>query len=155
MKQIDLGQLVGVLANVGVLIGILLLVFELNQSRQMMEAQTRDSIADAVMTTQLTLATNPELMSAIMRMEDGEELTPLENRQVQSFWIAAFRNWENQHYQYRLGLYDQQEYDGMRETWRRVLSNKPTRDSWCNRVSVQSAPFISEIDELLGDSRCD
>ena len=40
MKKIDLGQTLGILANVGVVFGILLLAYELNQNRQMMEAQT-------------------------------------------------------------------------------------------------------------------
>jgi len=34
MKKIDLGQFLSILANFGVIIGILLLVFELNQARQ-------------------------------------------------------------------------------------------------------------------------
>ena len=47
MKKIDLGQTIGVLANIGVLIGILLLVYELSQNRQMMKAQTRNEIAQS------------------------------------------------------------------------------------------------------------
>lgn len=41
MKKLDMGQSLGILANVGVLFGILLLVYELNQNRQMMEAAVR------------------------------------------------------------------------------------------------------------------
>ncbi len=47
MKKIDLGQTIGVLANIGVIIGILLLVYELSQNRQMMKAQTRNEIAQS------------------------------------------------------------------------------------------------------------
>jgi hypothetical protein len=39
MKKIDLGQTVAILANVGVLAGILLLVYELNQTRELAQAQ--------------------------------------------------------------------------------------------------------------------
>ncbi len=42
MRKLDLGQTVGILANVGVLIGVLLLVYELSLNRHIVEAQTRD-----------------------------------------------------------------------------------------------------------------
>lgn len=46
MKRIDLGQTIGILANLGVLVGILLLVYELAQNREMIRSQTRQSIAE-------------------------------------------------------------------------------------------------------------
>ena len=49
MKQPDLSATIGVLANVGVLAGVLLLVYELNQSRSAMEAQTRSDLSEQVM----------------------------------------------------------------------------------------------------------
>jgi len=51
MKKIDLGQTLTILANVGVLAGILLLVFELNQNREMMRAQTRSELASSLVDT--------------------------------------------------------------------------------------------------------
>ncbi len=45
MKKLDLGQTTLMLGNLGVILGILLLVYELFQNRQTMEAQTRNSIA--------------------------------------------------------------------------------------------------------------
>ena len=45
MKKLDLGQIAHLLGNLGVIVGILLLVYELNQNRSMMPAQTRNSIA--------------------------------------------------------------------------------------------------------------
>jgi len=37
MKKIEFGQAIAVFANIGVLVGILLLAYELNQNRQMMQ----------------------------------------------------------------------------------------------------------------------
>ena len=48
MKKIDLGQTLGIVANVGVIAGILLLAYELNQNRQMMQAQTRNAISETI-----------------------------------------------------------------------------------------------------------
>ena len=48
MKKIDRGQTISLVANIGVLIGILLLVFELNQNRVVTEAQTRSAITASI-----------------------------------------------------------------------------------------------------------
>ena len=45
MRNIDLGQTAGILANLGVLVGILLLVYELSQTRDMTRAQTRNELS--------------------------------------------------------------------------------------------------------------
>jgi hypothetical protein len=48
MKKIDRDQTISLLANIGILIGILLLVFELNQNRVVIEAQTRSAITASI-----------------------------------------------------------------------------------------------------------
>ena len=63
-------------ANNGVLIGIILLIVELDQNRNMVRAQTRNAIA-------------------------AEGLTPDERFQYGLRTVAWFRFFENVHYQYR------------------------------------------------------
>jgi len=63
LKEIDLGQTVTILANVGVLAGLLLLAFELNQNRQMMEAQTRHEMAQSIVEQLGEIASNADLAS--------------------------------------------------------------------------------------------
>ncbi len=41
MKKIELGQAIGILANIGVLGGLLLLAFELRQNNELMAAEGR------------------------------------------------------------------------------------------------------------------
>jgi hypothetical protein len=41
MKKIDLGQMIGILANLGVTAGIVFLAFEIQQSNELLEAQAR------------------------------------------------------------------------------------------------------------------
>ena len=45
MKKIDLAQAASVLANVGVIAGIIFLALELRQNQQLVMAQTRNEIA--------------------------------------------------------------------------------------------------------------
>jgi hypothetical protein len=45
MKKLDLAQTLQLVGNAGVIIGILLLVYELAQNREMMRAQTRNELS--------------------------------------------------------------------------------------------------------------
>ena len=156
MKKIDLGQALTILANVGVLIGILLLVFELSQNRQMMRAQTRNAIAETLINLRFNEANSAELNRIDIKASQGEELTPVESAQFRALWSSYFRYWENVYYQYRAGLYDDTEYFPQRETWRRILlSSGAIRDFFCTRSGAQSIEFETEIAELLGEDRCE
>jgi hypothetical protein len=48
MKKIDLNQGVNTLANLGVIAGIVFLALEINQNSEMMRAQTRNEVANAL-----------------------------------------------------------------------------------------------------------
>ena len=110
MKKIDLGQSVSVLANVGVLIGILLLAYELNQNRDMMRSQARNAIADTLVNILYQRATSPYLAEILAKLEAGEQLTAVETIRFLEMQAAEWRYRENVNYQYRNDLYDEGEY---------------------------------------------
>ena len=154
MKKIDLGQTIGIFANLGVLVGILLLVYELNQNRQMMQAQTRSSISDALVDIQIQLAQNPELADIRMKVAAGEPLTDLEARLFRDLQTGYWRYRDNVHYQYRNGLFEEGEYLALREAWRIALNSELVRTTWCGRRVRHSPDFAEEIDTLL-DEPCE
>jgi len=155
MKKIDVGQMVTILANVGVLVGILLLVYELNQNRQMMQAQTRSAIAQTLIDLQRDEANSSELSGIFVKVDAGEPLSPVEARQYRARWVATFRYWENVNYQYRNGLYEESEYSAQRRAWSEILSNPAVLDLWCGRRHRQTEQLAAEIDALLGDAGCE
>ena len=150
MSRSDIGQIIGVLANVGVLIGIFLLVYELNQNRQMMEAQTRNAISETLINIRLAAASNTDLVEAVGEtLEGGMSRERVAQFRTEAYFGAIFRYWENVHYQYRQGLYQESEYLAQREAWRGILSIEPIRDLWCSRLDIQSQDLVAEIDGLL------
>ena len=156
MKNIDLGQSLGIIANLGVIAGILLLVFELNQNRTLMAAQTRDSVSQSVVSTLLVSAGDPVLTNIILRANLGEQLTPTEQDQFITYMISWFRVWENQHYQFRVGLYDESEFAAVRGVWvGRLQRENASRELWCLIRDNFSPAFFSDVNEALGESRCE
>ena len=69
-------------ANLGVLVGIVLLLIELDQNRDMMRAQTRHQLAMGLVELQITTGTNQQLVELLERADNGEELGGAERRQV-------------------------------------------------------------------------
>jgi hypothetical protein len=155
MNKDRLNQWLSLGANIGVLVGILLLVVELGQNRAMMRAQTRNDLSNNIVNILNESAGNPQLASLLRRANAGEELTPDERLQYQERQTAMYRYWENVHYQYRQGLYDEPEFAKQRDAWRAYINqSKSVADAWCairNRVSEE---FASDVDRLLTEYSC-
>jgi hypothetical protein len=67
------------LGHLGVIVGFVLLVFELKQTRDLMRAQTRHDLSSSIVTLLLSIAENPELAHVMVRGDAGEELSPDEH----------------------------------------------------------------------------
>ena len=120
-----------------------------------MRAQTRHQIAQSIIDIQTADAANAQLMDVLVRAENGEELTMSEVWQYQARTNALFRYWENVHYQFRQGLYDQAEFSSQKVTWERVLTNySHMRRYWCAFRSDYSADFAAELDSLVKNDAC-
>jgi len=137
-------------ANVAVLIGIVLLIVELDQNRDMMRAQIRHELAMGIVDLLQTPASNEQLADLMYRAQTGGELTPTELFQFQMRTNALFRYWEDVHYQYREGLYDDIEFGKQRGAWKASLSHsRQGRKYWCQVRSLYSPEFMAEMDNLL------
>ena len=101
-------------ANLGVLVGIALLVIELNQSREMVEAQIRHDISTEYTSFMTGTDYSPATADIIIRKRDGGEITAQEDLQYQFRQSAWFEMASNIHYQYRQGLFDESEWGAIK-----------------------------------------
>jgi hypothetical protein len=142
-------------ANIAVLVGIILLVLELSQNRDMMRAQTRHELSMGIIDLLQVPASNEQLASILYRAGAGEELTPEELFQFRLRTNALFRYWEDVHYQYRIGLYDEVEFTRQKNAWRASLARSPLgQDYWCEVRMLYSPEFMAEMDGLLSGNGC-
>ena len=142
-------------ANVGVLIGIILLIIELDQNRDMMRAQTRHELAMGIVDLLQVPASNEQLADLMYRAKIGEEISPRELFQFRLRTNALFRYWENVHYQYRVGLYDEEEFSKQRDAWKASITHSRLAQAyWCEIRTLYSPEFMSEMDRLLEEGSC-
>ena len=142
-------------ANLAVLAGIGLLIFELEQNREMARAQTRSQISSELVSLLSQVASDPQLANLVRRADNGEELSPDEEKQYAHRSAAMFRFFENVHYQYRNGLYDEFEYQAHRDAWQAFFASSATAArNWCDYRKIVSPSLKTEIDSLISEDVC-
>ena len=156
MKKLDLGQTLQLLGNLGIVVGILLLVYELSQNSEMMRAQTRNELSQGLIEILMGISGDDESASIVLRGDRGEELTEIESARYENMTISQLRYHENVYYQYRNGLYDETEYLAQREMWRtNVFAQKGLAELFCDLRHGFSPEFVAEIDGILTTHRCE
>ena len=160
MRMIDLGQAITILANFGVIAGIVFLGVQINQSNHLARAATRNDVAQSV--AGLIRDNNTtEIVELSLELRDNPAaLTEAERRKLFQNFQVQFRTWENIHYQYRMGLFDQAEFDAERSVWAGNFEDDLQQElplfvfTWCRTRAVMSPIFRSEVDALLPTEAC-
>jgi len=125
MKKIDLGQTIAILANVGVIAGIVFLAIEvrqntesIDQSRRVAMAEAYQSRANATMEIMFQLAGSQHSEIEAQLVEYGwpgdsgalAMLSPSERISYTNMEIARWTHFDNLHYQYQQGYVDEEFY---------------------------------------------
>jgi hypothetical protein len=92
MTRIDIGQLIQVAANLGVIAGIVFLGIEISQNNELMEAQARYNRLVSQTGSQTLIANNAQLAELLAKNDMGAELTPAERRQFEALYGRAIVN---------------------------------------------------------------
>jgi hypothetical protein len=142
-------------ANIGVLTGIILLVVELDQNREAIRAQTRNDVSRHISDQLSHIGSNEQLTSLMHRAEAGEDLSLIEERQQFLLFTSNKRMWENISYQYRHGMFSEEEYEAEKETWRFLINmDQSFARNWCPMRKNYSPQFVAEIESLINDDIC-
>ncbi len=148
MNKVDLGQILTILANIGVIAGIVFLGFELNQNQIIGRAQVRNEIARAE--HELTMWDWEHDMREFMIRSSAGEMSEDVQDAVEHRAALWFRHYQNVNYQYRLGLFDESEYapvmNGLIDGLDRVALWK---FNFCRRRNVLSPDFVQEVESRL------
>jgi len=155
MRRIDLGKAIQILANLGVIAGIVFLAVELRQSNVLAKAQTRSEIAIAMSDHLNRLAEDADLAEIWVRAQsDFASLGPVEEQRVMNRGGALLRQWENVYYQYGNGLLDESEYLGELGAMRRNLNLPPMGTIFCRSRNAVSPEFRRVAEDLLEGAGC-
>ena len=138
-------------ANVAVVIGIVFVALQLNQNSRMMKTQTRNAITESILNFQFNAQTSGLRDVEEKGTRDLSSLTAEETRQLFQLYVSNLRLWENIHYQYRNGVFDEAEFAAERNSWKSLGERTPLlRGVYCQLKlrGALSPAFVAEMDKL-------
>ncbi len=146
-------------ANVGVVIGLILLLIEIDQNNDLARAQIHQTRADSWGNFRLTLGDSEHLLSAWMKFQDAggpedpdaiDKLDNLEKSRVRQLLLHRYSDYDNLYYLYKQSYLDEEYYvhrvvpsiKRLAPSWRSFALTGPTRPS-----------FVEEINRITSESQ--
>lgn len=149
MKKIDLERTLGILANLGIVAGIIFLAVELDQNNDLLEAQARQFRQELFRNALDQYSQNPIALSAAVKSANGERLTQEERLVLQYTNIGVLTNWRFIYDEYREGLL---ELDAIPITvWSRIFHEQPgLQDQWAVYSADQhESEFVNWMEDNI------
>ena len=104
MKKIDLGQTLSVLANIGVIAGIIILAVELQQNNRLLAAEAMGSVFENRLSRQDRVLDNPIYTALIAKNDRNEPLTVEEQIMMEASYSRGFIAWQREYFLFQQGV---------------------------------------------------
>lgn len=142
----DINAWLTLVANIGVLVGIVFLIVELRQSTRATRLQTASEYESAEREFLLFVAGNPDFAEIIDKSVKGEQLTDLERFRQSTFFRASLRNWQTALVQYELGALSEPVWKAQLRFMEDLMRNDPAiGDFWRANQRV----FTDDLNRLI------
>ena len=141
MKKPDLGQAVSILANVGVIAGIVFLGYELRQNTRAVNSSALQGIQNQI-TQVLSLRLDESIAAVNLQAGiDVSELSPVDLFRFQTERLIALHALQNLYFQVQEGTYDADRADGWWQMMRNNLEVPAMREHWENNKVTLAEDF--------------
>lgn len=149
MKKIEPAQMATLIANIGVIGGLLLLVYEVRQNNELMAAEARFNRTLMAIDAWRFTAEHPEITEWREMERRGEELTSAQTRVIDSAVMAIFVNIEWAFRELGVGS---KEIDQVREVQAYNFRSRPEyRRVWEDRKAAFDPEFVQWMEENVID----
>jgi hypothetical protein len=140
-----------VLQTVGpftVLVTVYFLVTELREQNRVARANARQNIADSHQ--KLTLAgLKKDLVKIKIKLRNGEELTQEEDAMYLTHFTAIVRARQSQHYQYSIGMLDEEEWAAMLSSFKTLFKDPKNLEIWTWIAPTFPKKFIKLVEQQI------
>ena len=154
MKTEKLNSWLSLGANIGVVLGLILLIVEIGQNTEMMRAQINQSRTEAAMTEQQGTFNSDHIPALLLKREKDEPLTEEEAIRYRTYLRGFSRNMDNQLWQYQQGLLGENIPRSIRGAVRAVVGDdKLAIEIWDNQKYGFTDEYIALVEETIADLR--
>ena len=153
MNTTKLNDWLQLAASIGVVVSLVFVGFEIQQSRKIATADIFQQ-RTALLLQQLGLSIPADVAHRVRMKAMAEEvLTPDEDRLLYTLFAARLAYWENNHFQYQLGLLDEEQWQASLTSIKNQASSRPFQVHWPReRLQVRKS-FADAVDAALQESR--
>ena len=137
-------------ANLGVLVGVVFVAYEVRQNTEFARSNTRLEIAHDSFLPALAIAADESLAAALVKQEAGEGVSAVERQRLITLVYATNVIYENVYFQYRAGLLTDDQWQGFLRAieFTRQGSTNPTY--WIPELfSDEYRQLVQEIDARM------
>lgn len=154
MDSEKLSHWLTVLANFGVLIGILFLVLEMQQNQELMQVQIQQSRAELAANISMNTAESDYFVPLTFKNLNGEPLDAEERTRLANYMRAMVVHHENNYLQYADGMLNDYTLFQIQVFASGVIRNIPYNQDWWDRNKIAFQPdFVEFIDTHLNSTR--
>ena len=141
------------IANVGVLAGIVFLAFEINQNTATLRLNAAMEVSNAATELSLGVAHSEFLPAILAKGRALESLSVEEEIRLDLYRLAAMRNFESYFFQWRAGYIEEDLFMSRRNAFENFLGSESARSWWETMQSIFSKEFSQFVasDVLTGD----
>ena len=137
------------LASVGVILSLIFVGVQVQQSREIAIADIYQQ-RTALLLQHFSFAVPTETeFRAWMKDRAGEPLNPDEKYALTNRYAARIAYWENNHFQYQIGLLPEEQWEASKNSIRGQANRQAFLDTWEQERFQLRRSFADEIDGLL------
>ena len=141
-------------ANVGVVIGLMLLVVEIGQNTEMMRAQINQSRTDTALSEQEAVYTSDHVPSMLAKIGRGEKLSDEEMIRYTRYFRAFNRNQDNNLWQYGQGYLGENIPHSIRGATRAVIGGHELGiATWEVQKYSYTDEYVAFVEDAIADLR--
>ena len=133
-------------ANIGVVAGIVFLAFEIRQNNELLTAQARSVAEGNRMRDEMLILNNPELREVLVKKNLGMDGTPAEELLYRVFQSTVLNGWQATWLEYQAGLVDIGAYSGR---WRDLFWNMEYEERWEDTKHRYVAEFVAWVESNI------
>ncbi len=154
MKKLNLGESLRILANVGVIAGIVFLAVELRQNNQLMEAESRAARNNRLTETPRIVSADVDLADVLVKAGNGETLTESEELRLLSFYVWRHRGQEAYFLEFQAGTVETIPVDMWRTRFHSEMwAAPPPSEMWSEAKPYLGDEFVRWMDENVVNER--
>ena len=149
MKKIDISQTINILANVGVVLSLIFVAVQIQQSRQIAVADIYQRRTAVLLQSVYSAVPAETEFRAWMKDSAGEPLTAEERYALTNRYAARIAYWENNHLQYQIGLLPEEQWEASKNSIRGQAERQVFLDTWERERFQLRRSFVDEVDRIL------